>query len=122
MWCKKCGGKLVKTNDELISYEYKCNFCGHIIDGKNADKILKKSKGNKILGLILIIIGVLITLDNFKEQIISKLVNLPLGVLFSGLFGTLLIIIGVFSIMGKINLIQHILYSYNIRTNPKFKR
>ncbi len=120
MRCENCGDKLVKTNNELISY--KCKSCGHIIDGNNADRILKKSKGNKILGFIFIIIGIFITLDNFKEQIISRVLDLPLEILFSGSLGTVLIIIGVFCIMGKINLIKHVLYSYYIRTNSKFQR
>jgi len=67
-------------------------------------------------------IGIFITLDSFKEQIISNLLDLPLYFLFSGSLGALLIVIGISSIRGKINLIKHVLYSYYIRTNPKFQR
>ena len=122
MRCDKCGNKLVKKKCDLVSYELTCKSCGFIIKKKDLEKIFMKSKGNKILGFIFIIIGLIIAFDNFKEQNISNLLDIPIELFFLGSFGTILIIIGAFSIIGKINLLKHLLYSYHIRTNSKFQR
>lgn len=121
MKCSECGNKLVKINCDLISYDLTCESCGIILKQKHLEKLFMKSKTNKIIGFVSMIIGFILITSDFRDHYIANPQYNNIDFYFLYLFGIALIIVGALSILGKINLLVRFLISYHIKTNSRLR-